>query len=298
MCLTAHRVLAFVSCVYLLASGQVLPAQSTNSSRGEVIQASAERTAYKIDAGPQLLPAVHPLMPAYQLALECLTHVRRDIRDYSCMVIRRERVNGALRDFEYMQAKVRHERSRQGQVVIPFSVYLKFLKPGKLKGREVLFVDGAHDGNMIVRNGGTRFAFVTTQVSPGSSLALRDNRYPITEFGVLNLLERLAEVAREDMAVSDDCEVRMLPEAKVNGRECLGLEVVHPGRDSRYRFHIARIFMDNELRIPIHYESFDWPREAGGEPVLLEQYTYTNIKLNNGFGDIDFDPANPAYQLE
>ena len=28
---------------------------------------------------------------------------------------------------------------------------------------------------------------------------------------------------------------------------------------------------------------------------LVEEYNYTNLKLNNGFGDGDFDPRNPQY---
>ena len=64
-----------------------------------------------------------------------------------------------------------------------------------------------------------------------------------------------------------------------------------------FRFHIARIFVDDELNLPIRYESYDWPEEEGGKPQVLEEYTYLNLKLNNGFTDADFDIRNPNYQF-
>jgi Protein of unknown function (DUF1571) len=58
---------------------------------------------------------------------------------------------------------------------------------------------------------------------------------------------------------------------------------------------VARIFVDDELNVPIRYESYDWPEQAGGQPELIEEYTYLNLKLNNGFTDADFDIRNPNY---
>jgi hypothetical protein len=65
-----------------------------------------------------------------------------------------------------------------------------------------------------------------------------------------------------------------------------------------FRFCLARIFVDDELKIPIRYESYDWPREAGGPPELIEEYTYLDLKLNNGFTDEDFDTRNPDYHFQ
>ena len=55
--------------------------------------------------------------------------------------------------------------------------------------------------------------------------------------------------------------------------------------------------MDNELQIPIHYEAYDWPEQQDGQAVLLEQYTYRDIKLNVGLDDTDFQHTNPKYRL-
>ena len=62
-------------------------------------------------------------------------------------------------------------------------------------------------------------------------------------------------------------------------------------------FHMARIFVDKELNLPIRYESYDWPKEPGGPPELMEEYTYLNLKLNNGFTDADFDIEESELQV-
>ena len=42
---------------------------------------------------------------------------------------------------------------------------------------------------------------------------------------------------------------------------------------------------------------YDWPREAGGQPELIEEYTYRDLKLNIGLTDEDFSTQNPDYHF-
>ncbi len=71
-----------------------------------------------------------------------------------------------------------------------------------------------------------------------------------------------------------------------------------PGPARNFLFHVAQIYVDDELNLPIRYEAYDWPAEEGGKPQLTEEYTYLNLKLNNGFTDADFDIRNPNYQFK
>lgn len=57
---------------------------------------------------------------------------------------------------------------------------------------------------------------------------------------------------------------------------------------------MARVFIDDELIIPIRYEACDRPQETGGQPVLLEESTSLNVTINQGFTDQDFDPKTTA----
>ena len=122
------------------------------------------------------------------------------------------------------------------------------------------------------------------------------NRYPITEFGIENLLFRLMESARQDSNAA--CDVRLLPEAKIDGRPTTGIVVTHQSRELGPDYYQARIFVDKELRVPTHYECYDWPRKANGKPELVEQYTYTKLVLNPGLTDEDFNPDNPQYHVK
>ena len=76
---------------------------------------------------------------------------------------------------------------------------------------------------------------------------------------------------------------------------CTCIQVMHPVPRRNFLFYVARIFVDDELNLPIRYEAYDWPSKQGEPPKLIEQYTYLDLKLNNGFTDADFDIRNPQY---
>ena len=228
----------------------------------------------------------HPLLPIVRWAHDGLRELDK-IQDYSAVIVKRERIDGKVGEANTMLIKVRHK---------PFSVYMNFLKPDSLKGREVIYVEGANDGKMFAH--GTRFERIagTLPLDPTGPIAMRDNRYPITDIGLYNLVRRLAEVGEKDSKYGE-CEVKFFPGAKINKRDCTCIEVVHPKARRNFLFHVARIFVDDEWNIPTRYESHDWPAKAGGKPELIEEYTYLNLKFNNGFTNSDFDIRNPNYDF-
>jgi hypothetical protein len=279
-------VLALAACLALVpVVGQDTPATPQgpglvpNGDTARVNAGAADATAAAVGS--------HPLQPALELAQKGLAGLRTKISDYSCTMVKRERIDGKLGEHQYMFAKIRHE---------PFSVYLYFVAPDDVKGQEVLFVDGRNDGNMLAHAGsGVRAMVGTVSLKPQSMLAMQGNRYPITEIGVENLARRLVEVAEHDKKFGE-CDVNFFPGAKVNGRVCTCIQVTHPTPRRNFRFHVARVFIDDEYTIPIRYEAYDWPQE-GGKPELMEEYTYMNVKINNGFTDADFDPKNVSYKF-
>jgi hypothetical protein len=229
----------------------------------------------------------HPLAPALRWANQGLVGLQ-NIHDYSTTLVKRERISGKLNDYEYMFLKVRHK---------PFSVYMYFLGPASLKGREVIYVEGLNNGNMWAHTTGVQDTMLgTLSLKPNGFVAMQDERYPLTEIGLLNLVRRLVEVAQKDMKYGE-CEVKFYPGAKINKRTCTCIEVTHPVARRNFLFHLARIFVDEELNVPIRYESYDWPKTVGAKPELLEEYTYLNLKLNQGFADADFDIHNSNYRF-
>lgn len=238
----------------------------------------------------------HPLLPLVKYASERYRNIQEQVKDYTCTLVKREQVDGQLSDTQFLFLKLRHARSPQGQAPVPFSVYLRFLTPAQLEGREVIYVDGRYNGKIIARRGGLRMAYMTFGLDPKGELAMQDNRYPITEIGFKNLIKRLVEVANEDMQYGE-CEVKYYPGAKINGRVCTMAQVTHPVRRPYFRYHLARLFIDDELQLPVRYAAYDWPESAGGQPRLMEEYTYLDIKLNVGLTDRDFDYHNESYNF-
>jgi hypothetical protein len=125
---------------------------------------------------------------------------------------------------------------------------------------------------------------------------MRESRYPITEVGVKNLSRRLIEVGEEELHCQD-CEVRIESGARINGRMCTLFQVSHSTPQEHRPYYFARVFVDDDLDLPVRFCSYDFPQEEGGPPRLLEEYTYTNIKLNVGLTDWDFDHRNGDYQF-
>jgi hypothetical protein len=149
----------------------------------------------------------------------------------------------------------------------------------------------------VAHEGGFKGRFIpTVYLEPNSPLAMRGNKYPITEIGIRTLTLRLIEKGERDKKLGP-CSVRILHGAKVKDRVCTCVEVKHVERRPQYDFHLARIFMDDELRVPIRYEAFGWPTSPNAHPGMLEEYSYTNLKLNVGLTDKDFDPNNEKYNF-
>ena len=244
----------------------------------------------------------HPLAPKVVMAQKLLEDMRTNVKDYSATMVKRERVDGVLLDYQYMAAKIRQEQvNERGEVVTPFSVYLNFVAPETVKGREVIYVKGRNDGKLTAHDGGSGIiaairSAVTVNLEPTSQRAMQGNKYPITDIGMQNLLNKLIEVAELDMQ-HGEVEVKTFEGTKINGRSCTCLQTVHPVPREHFRFHVARIYIDDEHKLPIRYESYGWPESEGAKPPLLEEYTYLDLKLNNGFTDRDFDATNPGYNF-
>jgi hypothetical protein len=232
-------------------------------------------------------PEQHPLVPALQVAYGALNNIRANIKDYSCTMMKKERIGGKLGDPEFMFLKVRNE---------PFSVYMYFLGPEKMKGQEVLYEQGKNGGNMIAHGVGLRKIAGTVQLPPNGTLAMAGQRYPITEIGIYNLTKRLIEVAEKDKNFGE-CEVKFFKGASINKRPVTVIQVTHPVPRKNFIFHVAKVFVDDELNIPVRYEAWDWPEKPGGPPLLIEEYTYMDVKINNGFTDADFSENNTSYNF-
>ncbi|MBN1852527.1 MAG: DUF1571 domain-containing protein [Pirellulales bacterium] len=234
-------------------------------------------------------PGEHPLAPVLRFARKGLEDIDANIQDYSCKVTKRERIDGELGGNQIMFVRVRHQ---------PFSVYMFFVNP--YYGREVLYVDNPknyEDGqnkNKIAARAekGLKRNLGIVHLDPTGHFAMDGQKYPITKFGIRNLTAELIEVAEQDVQYGE-CTVKV-GNAKIDGRPVTSILVEHPVPRKNFRYHKAKIYIDNELRIPVAYASWMWPKQPGEDPPLEEQYIYTDIKINNGFTDETFTEQTPG----
>ena len=178
----------------------------------------------------------------------------RNIRDYSCTFAKRERVEGELGDYQIMTLKVMHQ---------PFSVYMAFQKP--YAGREVVYVAGQNDGKLTVLESGFTRMLGKINLDPAGTRAMSGQRHPITDVGMRNLTEKLIKMWDNESKFLE-CDVTVVPGKKVEGRPATMVQVVHPLPRQAFKFNVARLFFDEELKLPIHFDAFSWPVQEGGEP--------------------------------
>jgi hypothetical protein len=121
------------------------------------------------------------------------------------------------------------------------------------------------------------------------------SRYPITTIGIEQLIQRLVKIGAQEMQW-EECEVRNVPDLMVHGRQCTMIEVKHPVPRPYFQYHLARIYTDDKLELPIRFEAYLWPEREGAPPALLEHYAYLNLRFEAPT-DRDFDPENEEYSF-
>ena len=278
--------------------GDVQPLDVTVSGESNTGDAAnADLPAGSFTAGideKTIAEAAHPLEPLVEIAREVCDHMEANVRDYTAVIVKQVRTKGKLGPEQYMQVKIRHA-GKAGDREVPFSVYTRFLKPRNLAGQEAIWVEGHNDDKIIAHPPGL-LNLVRVTLDPESDVAMKGNRYSIRHIGMLNLIRKMLAKSEIGMQI-EECEVKIERGIQVDSLKCSRLEIVFAKPHPEIDFHMARIYIDDERNIPIAYEGYLWPEKEGDPPPLLEKYFYTNIRLNVGLTDEDFDPDNPEYRF-
>ncbi|MBE6428451.1 MAG: DUF1571 domain-containing protein [Planctomycetaceae bacterium] len=267
-------------------AGTSIPFDNSVEKTGNAVSDNEKNLQIALASSPMFrsIDGEEPLAAPIRWAKEVIREMESNVRDYSCTISKRERVNGILGKKELISAKIRHE---------PFSAYLKFEKPRKLAGREVIYVENANDGKLLAHGTGLEALVGTMSLDPESRLAMKGNRYPITNLGILNLAKLLAALGEKNLH-EDYVSVRYF-NTLLDEKECVCVEVFNPNSKFNSQFHKIQIFVDMKMNLPVKFVSWGWGQN--GETPLMEEYSYSNIKLNEGFTDFDFDIKNPEYEF-
>ncbi len=249
---------------------------------GLVLRAASSEVA---DAADTPTRAQTPIERAIHAIADCQS--RYDlVEDYTCTLYKRERIAGRMTPLHIMSMKVRTK---------PQSIYLKFQQPAH--GREAIYIAGRHGSKVLAHDVGlNKILAGTLALEPTSSRAMEDCRHPITEAGIGPLLHTLAKRWAVELD-PEETKLAFRDDMLIGSRRCTMIESAHPLRRPQFLHYMVRVYIDQELGMPIRFEAFDWPKHRGSEPELTEEYSYIHLKLNVGLGDVDFDVANGSYSF-
>jgi hypothetical protein len=273
------------------ASAAEVPAQTGS---GVTSATATVRTSTRPEQGKlsEVAPA-HPLLSVLDYARKEQAYLRQTVRDFSCRLVKRERIDDILQDYQYINMWVREEARSGNRRVTPLSIYLEFLAPKNVSGRRVLFVDGQNDGKLLVRNGGKHFDYVVAKIDPYGDSAKDESLVPVTQSGFNQILARMIQILEQHATVDPSGEytqVKRISGAKLNQRPCQVIRITHAEKQPGLEFHIANVYVDDELHAPVRVDYSEWPTRTGETPPLLAEYTYTDLKMNVGLNDQSFDP--------
>lgn len=203
-----------------------------------------------------------------------------NVRDYTALFRRQERIDGDWRPEEVSFLKFQR----------PFKVYVRWLS-GPPEGREAIYVQGANQNKVVIHEAQGFSSFFSFLLDPGSRRILKDSRYPFTEIGIGRLIERVGRDARRAWARG---ELRLVDRgrSKIGGREVRQVEGILPlDQKAGYSSYRMILTIDEENGLPIHASLYGWDNALTGE------YGYSELRLNPGLGEADFEPSNPAYNF-
>ena len=207
------------------------------------------------------------------LLQRCLEHYQGLYGDYTCTLIKQERINGSLKHEQAIEVKFLQE---------PFSVAMKWIKNPPI-GEAVIYVEGKYNGDMLVKPRGLLYSLAgTVRRKPDSKQAMQNTLRPVNDFGLERSLENLLAVYRQAKA-NDDLKEACGGFAKVDGRQTVVLvRYLPPTQD--YPAWKTVTYIDVERLLPVCIEGYDWDGE------LACRYIYNDVKFNVGLTDDDFLP--------
>jgi len=207
-----------------------------------------------------------------QLLRRGLAHYKANVRSYTCVFIKQERIRGKL-------GKVQHTRVKYKED--PFSVVMTWTKNSP-PGDRTIYVKGKYGDRMLVRPKGLDWLVGTVVRKPDAPDVMANTLRPITNFGFRRTLESLLDVCeRADKA--GDITSSYGGKGQVAGVEtAILIRELPDGKDYPAAKTIVHLLADRLL--PVRLETYDW------EGKLVALYEYRNVNLDARLTDADFTP--------
>jgi hypothetical protein len=201
------------------------------------------------------------------------------VNDYTCTLIKRERIRGRLTPNHVIVLKLRKS---------PFSVNMLWKEPRALAGQEVCWVEGKNKGDMRVKPSGLLGAIGFVSLEPDDERAKKTSNHLISDTGIGWLINEFAtgwEVERK----LDQTRVR-IGNYEYAKRRCTRVEMIHDNRaGGNFRHYRNVVYFDQKTNLPIRNENYDWPKTPGDPGELIEMFSYVNLRANVDVPDSVFN---------
>jgi outer membrane lipoprotein-sorting protein len=187
--------------------------------------------------------------------------------------------------------------NKNGKILYDPEIYVKYKKPakyyfkweeGRFKGQEVIFAEGENNNHVVAHSSGL-FGFITLQLDPEGTIAMRRNHHSLLRSG----MEKIFDILEDSYNLHKKAgygNIEIKGEGNIDGRTTLIVQGDFPEKRGFYARKII-IYLDKELIIPLKVTVYDWSGE------LFEEYVFHDLKLNVGWDEKDFDPENSEYNF-
>jgi hypothetical protein len=211
-----------------------------------------------------------------------MTEAVEQIRDYTCVFTKQERIRGELLPMETTFLKHR------GPGVC---VYMKWIEEPH-RGREMIYCKGKYDGKLRVHEGSGLASWLSLSLDPEGSLAMRNARRPVTQAGLYNSVRLIARGFEQARRAGSGRFVSV-SETVAQGQPSFCAVTVPSEGDETAGERLSRteICIDRERALPTALRLWDT------EGRLAGAYTYADYRLNVGLTDRDFDVDNDEYRF-
>jgi len=207
----------------------------------------------------------------------CLANYDKSYRDYTCTLVKQEKLAGKLGKAQEISVRFRES---------PYSVAMAWTKNAPI-GDRILYIEGKWDNQMLVRPTNPflrKLVGGSVLRDPDGEEAMKNTLRPVNMFGFRRSLENLIEVYQQAKK-ADDLKESFGGYAKVAGRDTVAL-VRHLPAEKDYPAHETRTYIDLEYLVPLRVEGTDWNDQ------LSCLYEYRDVKLNPGLKADDFTPQS------
>lgn len=218
---------------------------------------------------------------------EMKTGFQSRVSDYTAVLVKKERIAGELGDRDIVKLKVNPAANDLDSL----RLYTRH-NARAIRGQEQIW-SPEYDGRVAFHERGGALPIRTRYVDPAGFISMRSNLYPITEWGIEKMIDRL----QIKLATIEDFSNYAVhrKDGAVNGKEVEIVTIEAKQNHAAPKFYRLKYYIDKEYGFATGYELFDKPDKENAHPSLLEQYFYSDVKTNVGLTDLDFDVTNPEY---